>query len=34
MILTSRRRHFGIPGQSKHEARASRVNNQAPAVLA
>ncbi|GFX70804.1 hypothetical protein TNCV_1337661 [Trichonephila clavipes] len=34
MILTSRRRHFYLVGQSKHKAGACGVNNQASAVLA
>ncbi|GFW38562.1 hypothetical protein TNCV_4149341 [Trichonephila clavipes] len=34
MILTSRRRHFYLVGQSKHKVGACGVNNQASAVLA
>ncbi|GFX60724.1 hypothetical protein TNCV_4977001 [Trichonephila clavipes] len=34
MILTSRRRHFYLAGQSKHKVGACGVNNQASAVLA
>ncbi|GFW64510.1 hypothetical protein TNCV_813451 [Trichonephila clavipes] len=34
MILTSRRRHFYLVGQSKHKLGACGVNNQASAVLA
>ncbi|GFY31107.1 retrovirus-related Pol polyprotein from transposon TNT 1-94 [Trichonephila clavipes] len=34
MILTSRRRHFYLVGQSKHKEGACGVNNQASAVLA
>ncbi|GFV38665.1 hypothetical protein TNCV_4420331 [Trichonephila clavipes] len=34
MILTSRRRHFYVVGQSKHKVGACGVNNQASAVLA
>ncbi|GFX72015.1 hypothetical protein TNCV_3331191 [Trichonephila clavipes] len=34
MILTSRRRHFYIVGESKHKVGACGVNNQASAVLA
>ncbi|GFW01041.1 hypothetical protein TNCV_1762791 [Trichonephila clavipes] len=34
MILTSRRRHFYLVGQSKHIVGACGVNNQASAVLA
>ncbi|GFW41432.1 transposase [Trichonephila clavipes] len=34
MILTSRRRHFNLVGQSKHKVGACGVNNQASAVLA
>ncbi|GFY11033.1 hypothetical protein TNCV_2201411 [Trichonephila clavipes] len=34
MILTSRRRHFYLVGQSKHKVGAGGVNNQASAVLA
>ncbi|GFV62576.1 hypothetical protein TNCV_4392641 [Trichonephila clavipes] len=34
MILTSRRRHFYLVGQSKHNVGACGVNNQASAVLA
>ncbi|GFS48308.1 hypothetical protein TNCV_2296841 [Trichonephila clavipes] len=34
MILTSRRRHFYLVGQSKHKVEACGVNNQASAVLA
>ncbi|GFU96656.1 integrase catalytic domain-containing protein [Trichonephila clavipes] len=34
MILTSRRRHFYLVGQSKHKVGACRVNNQASSVLA
>ncbi|GFW68437.1 hypothetical protein TNCV_3299791 [Trichonephila clavipes] len=33
MILTSRRRHFYLVGQSKHKVGACGVNNQASAVL-
>ncbi|GFT10705.1 hypothetical protein TNCV_1943981 [Trichonephila clavipes] len=34
MILTSRRRHFYLVGQSKHKVGACGVNNEASAVLA
>ncbi|GFW04662.1 transposable element Tcb2 transposase [Trichonephila clavipes] len=34
MILTSRRRHFYLVGQSKHKVAACGVNNQASAVFA
>ncbi|GFW10306.1 hypothetical protein TNCV_5096571 [Trichonephila clavipes] len=34
MILTSRRRHFHLVGQSKYKVGACGVNNQASAVLA
>ncbi|GFW76152.1 hypothetical protein TNCV_2057991 [Trichonephila clavipes] len=34
MILTSRRRHFYLVGQSKHKVGACGVNNKASAVLA
>ncbi|GFU97727.1 hypothetical protein TNCV_2532001 [Trichonephila clavipes] len=34
MILTSRRRHFYLVGQSKYKVGARGVNNQASAVLA
>ncbi|GFX49650.1 hypothetical protein TNCV_4902921 [Trichonephila clavipes] len=34
MILTSRRRHFYLVGQSKHKVGACGVNHQASAVLA
>ncbi|GFU95966.1 piggyBac transposable element-derived protein 4 [Trichonephila clavipes] len=34
MILTSRKRHFYLVGQSKHKVGACGVNNQASAVLA
>ncbi|GFS97233.1 hypothetical protein TNCV_715811 [Trichonephila clavipes] len=34
MILTSRRRHFYLVGQSKHKVGACGVNNQTSAVLA
>ncbi|GFV79652.1 uncharacterized protein TNCV_1724771 [Trichonephila clavipes] len=34
MILTTRRRHFYLVGQSKHKVGACGVNNQASAVLA
>ncbi|GFW32980.1 hypothetical protein TNCV_1939041 [Trichonephila clavipes] len=34
MILTSRRRHFYLVGQSKHKVGACGVNNQSSAVLA
>ncbi|GFW39606.1 hypothetical protein TNCV_3187771 [Trichonephila clavipes] len=34
MILTSRRRHFYLVGQSKHKVGACGVNNQASAILA
>ncbi|GFT41297.1 hypothetical protein TNCV_628441 [Trichonephila clavipes] len=34
MILTSRRRHFYLVGQSKHKVGACGVDNQASAVLA
>ncbi|GFY18988.1 uncharacterized protein TNCV_3876761 [Trichonephila clavipes] len=34
MILTSRRRHFYLVGESKHKVGACGVNNQASAVLA
>ncbi|GFU97845.1 hypothetical protein TNCV_1441001 [Trichonephila clavipes] len=34
MILTSRRRHFYLVGQSKHKVGACEVNNKASAVLA
>ncbi|GFU33278.1 hypothetical protein TNCV_3768361 [Trichonephila clavipes] len=34
MILTSRRRHFYLVGQSKHKVEACGVNNQGSAVLA
>ncbi|GFW73522.1 hypothetical protein TNCV_4326791 [Trichonephila clavipes] len=34
MMLTSRRRHFYLVGQSKHKAGACGVNNQGSAVLA
>ncbi|GFX78191.1 uncharacterized protein TNCV_5135381 [Trichonephila clavipes] len=34
MILTSRRRHFYLVGQSKHKVGACGVNNQASPVLA
>ncbi|GFV31207.1 hypothetical protein TNCV_4315321 [Trichonephila clavipes] len=34
MILTSRRRHFYLVGQSKHKVGACGVSNQASAVLA
>ncbi|GFW22930.1 hypothetical protein TNCV_3647071 [Trichonephila clavipes] len=34
LILTSRRRHFYLVGQSKHKVGACGVNNQASAVLA
>ncbi|GFX73695.1 hypothetical protein TNCV_4290111 [Trichonephila clavipes] len=33
MILTSRRRHFYLVGQSKHKVGACGVNNQTTAVL-